>query len=559
MRLLQENLEDLDDNASAGPSLVQRTEIDDKRHSNSIKIASFELRSRHGDPSSGQVRGRSDYHGEESHERRSSPRAFKANKTLRSLLSYWEELQDMIDTPQQERSAEEGERSGTRATQPPIDNRDTARTHEPKVKREHKKPTIDEWIEGTEVSTRDMQQDPASRPSHDERESHHPRVVVEDPRREHAAPSIADWIANTEVSTRDEEYEASHPRTFPKETEVRTSSPVAEKRSRSRVVDENMDRSPQVQQPSPKHYHEGLRTMIHATRSPSPSEREKDRYMPPSPPYSTTSVVDQDHNVHNVVHHHHIHHHHDAPRDASRDTRERRDGRDGRDGRDAAPRHAPIEAPPPLPRRPSTHAHDVDPRRPRMVDEFWHILQASGGVHWETRKKRKDRLVIKQYVGPVMCRQGETKWSDLTVAGSAWTSLPRRYCSRSVLLDLRYDFKDDKHDFHVIEELDYVSYTSACLIATPFSLSPEMLNLLTNYSTGSSRGNRPPLPPRSGVLEGKASEHLDSKLTFAPSRWKTETSSNAPFVTGGCLIYHICFFSFGLFGLLCFINAHLQY
>ncbi|CAG9988743.1 unnamed protein product [Clonostachys byssicola] len=110
----------------------------------------------------------------------------------------------------------------------------------------------------------------------------------------------------------------------------------------------------------------------------------------------------------------------------------------------------------PHPRLSLTYPDDnVDTNRNPMADEFWNVLQANGGVQWETRKKRKDRLLIKQYLGPIIYRQGEAAWSDLTFWGSAWTSLPRRYCSREVLLGLPYEFREDDRDFHIVEELDY--------------------------------------------------------------------------------------------------------
>jgi hypothetical protein len=99
----------------------------------------------------------------------------------------------------------------------------------------------------------------------------------------------------------------------------------------------------------------------------------------------------------------------------------------------------------------------VDATRVRVADGFWNVLQTNGSVQWETRKKRKDKMLIKQYVGPVMCRQDEAVWSDLTFSGSAWTSLPRRFCSQRVLLGLPYEYQEDDQYFHIFEELDYVS------------------------------------------------------------------------------------------------------
>lgn len=196
------------------------------------------------------------------------------------------------------------------------------------------------------------------------------------------------------------------------------------------------DHSPSVMHPSPKHHHPGaLRSLVRADRTPSPQyEAQNDRHIPPSPPYSAGSAADDEHHLHNVHHHRHIHHH------EHHHTTHRR-------------RRTP---PPQTPPRPAVT--DREEGQPvDIAEDFWHILQANGGIHWELRKKRGDRLVVREYIGPVLARQGETSWSHLTVSGSVWTSLPRKYCSRAILLDLPYDFKEDEQFFHIIEELEYVS------------------------------------------------------------------------------------------------------
>jgi hypothetical protein len=163
--------------------------------------------------------------------------------------------------------------------------------------------------------------------------------------------------------------------------------------------------------------------------------------MPPSPPYSTISLVNEDHDVQRVIHHHvhHIHHH---------------------EHHHTTSHHTHYNAPP-LPPRPAIAADPTPPNSHKkgssIAEEVWNVLQANGGIQWEVRKKRGDKLLIKQYAGPSICRQGEAPWSHLALSGSAWTSLPRRYTSRPVLLAFSYDFKEDEQDFHVTEELEYVS------------------------------------------------------------------------------------------------------
>lgn len=191
-------------------------------------------------------------------------------------------------------------------------------------------------------------------------------------------------------------------------------------------------------QPSLKHHHPGaLRSLMRTARTPSPPyDSQDERYMPPSPPYSAGSAAGDNHNGHDVHHHHHIHHHEHHHTSHRRRHRSRT----------------------PAPQVPQQEAvTDQDHERADISDEFWNALQASGGIHWDVRKKRGDRLVVREYVGPVLDSQGETSWSHLTVSGSVWTSLPRKFCSRSVLLDLPYDFKEDEQYFHIIEELEYVS------------------------------------------------------------------------------------------------------
>lgn len=214
--------------------------------------------------------------------------------------------------------------------------------------------------------------------------------------------------------------------------------------------------SPSGVPPSMKnHHHPGaLKSLMRtAPRTPSPHyDSQDERHMPPSPPYSPGSVTgDEQHNGPGVHHHHHIHHHehHHTTH------RRRRHDHDHEHDHDHDRR-------PPSPLMPQ-HEHPAVTDREYaraggdMGDEFWNVLQANGGVHWELRKKRGDRLIVREFAGPVLDSEGETSWSHLTVSGSVWTSLLRKYCSRSVLLDLPYDFKEDEEYFHIIEELEYVS------------------------------------------------------------------------------------------------------
>lgn len=208
------------------------------------------------------------------------------------------------------------------------------------------------------------------------------------------------------------------------------------------------DVSPSMKQPSPKHHHPGaLRSLVRTARTPSPHyDSQEERNMPPSPPYSAGSQGDDVQNTRNVHHHHHIHHH------EHHHTSHRR-------------RHH--SQTPPLQTPQQQHAvTDREHGRPLdMADEFWNVIQANGGIHWELRKKRGDRLIVREFTGPELTSQGETSWTHLTVSGSVWTSVPRKFCSRSILLDLPYDFKEDEQYFHIIEELEYVSCS---LILYPF-------------------------------------------------------------------------------------------
>ncbi|VUC34468.1 unnamed protein product [Clonostachys rosea] len=428
MRILQKNLDehvDRSDTASPASDSTEPSDLDDTNTSllapsqnNLDPLASSHSLTRYASPCAGQAslisRG-SDYRMEQKHKRYSPSSSGEENKILLNLLSYWAALQEMCDSSQPVALREYGKGSSSReVAQLYGSTRDIARTHE----------------------------------------MHH---RLEDAAARSPSP---DWFSSIDAKAPQQLV----PRT-------RTDNALSQPLSGSGGFRFSVSAPGDAPQGTGYYgYYDG--TPPGLLRSPAPPHVIQDK--PPSPPYSTPSTPNPDHGLQNVEHHHHAGYRYAAPQSSAlmpvsydicdnhncrtncptTNTRQIEPLSSQRFSRVASSPTAPDMFP--HPKLPLTYPNDtVGTNRAPMADEFWNVLQANGGVQWETRKKRKDRLLVRQYVGPIMHRQGEAVWSDLTFWGSAWTSLPRRYCSRAVLLGMLYEFREDDRHFHIVEELDY--------------------------------------------------------------------------------------------------------